>query len=104
MRNETFVSPLACKEGERDDEQGFSDTVVRHSSQRNRFTRCEGPADHGHSGFTERDDHNRWQTTPAAASEIRWSDPAERQGLQAVVAAARGAAEGCAEYPAHYDG
>ncbi len=57
----------------------------------------------GVPGSTERDHHDRRQATPATAAEIRRRDQGERQGFQAVVAAARRAAQGRAERAAHHD-
>ena len=57
----------------------------------------------GMPGSPERHRHDRRQTTPAAADAVRRRDQGEGQGFQALVAAARRAAQGRAERAAHHD-
>ena len=49
-------------------------------------------------------DHDRREATPAARSGLRRRDQGESLGVDAVVAGARRAAEGCAERAADHDG
>ena len=58
----------------------------------------------GVPGSPERHHHDRRKTTSAARSEIRRGDQGEGLGVDALVAAARRAAEGRAQRAAHHDG
>ena len=51
----------------------------------------------------QRHHHDRRKPTPAAAAEVRRRDQGKRQGLDALVAAARRAAQGRAQRAAHHD-
>ena len=64
---------------------------------------CHGPADHRRAGFAQRDHDHRRQATAAARPEIRRRDQGEGLGVEAVVAAARRAAQGRAQRAADHD-
>ena len=73
-------------------------------------TRCHagrrtgrGAAGHGRAGLAQRHDHARREPAPAAAAEVRRRDQGGCQGFEALLAAARGAAQGRAQRAAHHD-
>ena len=62
-----------------------------------------GPADHRHAGLAQRHHDHRREVSSAPAAEVRRRDQPGRQGLQAVVAADGGAAQGRAQRAADHD-
>jgi hypothetical protein len=60
-------------------------------------------ADHRHAGLAQRDDDGPGQPAAAAAATIPRQDRAQRRAIDAVLARARGAAQGRAEHPADHD-
>ena len=57
----------------------------------------------GTPGSPSATDHHRRKANSAAAAEVRRRDQGKRQGFHALVAAARGAAQGRAQRAAHHD-
>ena len=62
-----------------------------------------GPADHRRAGFAQRHHDHQRQATPAARPEIRRRDQGQRRAVEALVAAARRAAQGRTQRPADHD-
>src|SRR5262249_17779815 len=60
-------------------------------------------ADHRNAGLAERDDDDRWQISSTSARAVRRPDRHGRQRFQTVLAADRGAAQGCAQHLAYHD-
>src|SRR5205814_223145 len=58
---------------------------------------------HRHARLTGRDDNHRWQTNPAARSEIWWRDQGHRCRFQTVLAANSRPSEGRAQRAPHHD-
>ena len=63
-----------------------------------------GPANHRHARFAQRDHDHRRQLHPQSAACVRWRDQPQCEKLQAVVAAKHRPAQGCAQHLADHDG
>jgi impB/mucB/samB family protein len=63
----------------------------------------ECPTGHRHSGFAERHHDAQRETTPTISPEVWRHHQGTCHAVYTMVAAARGSAQGCAQYPAHYD-
>ena len=78
--------------------------ICGRKSSRPRLHLGIGSAGHRCSGLARRHHHDRRKATSAARSEFRRRDQGEGLGVEAVVGAARRAAEGRAQRAAHHDG
>jgi len=90
---------------ERSYEDKGNDARVLDSSRRcpARLSSGDGAADHRHVRLTRRHDHHRRPVLAESATAVQRRDQSQRHRLEALLAAARRAAQGRTERAPHHD-